>query len=234
MKVEKKIKNLEKIWTFKNKSVADNFESHVNKSVPFYKLAHKHTIDISNFFLNKGSICYDLGCSTGSLLRELQKKYSKKNLCLKGVDDSSEMIKVAKRKSNNKIEFTKSSLENFKFEKNDLIFSLYTLQFVSPSKRQKIYNNIYKSLNQAGGFILFEKIRSPNAKFQDIMNFLYFDYKYSQGLTKKEILNKENLLRGVLEPFTDKDNIIFLKKAGFKKIMTIFHYLNFKGYLAIK
>ena len=234
MKVQKKIKQLERIWTFKNKSVAYNFDSHVKKSVPLYELSHKHAIDISNFFLNKGSTCYDLGCSNGSLLREIDKKYSKKKLDLIGVDDSTAMIKLAQKKSNNKIQFIKSSLEEFKFKKSDLFYSLYTLQFITPGKRQKIYNNIYNSLNNAGGFILYEKIRSSNARFQDINNFLYFDFKYSNGLTKQEIINKEILLRGVLEPFTDKENLNFLKKAGFRKISTIFHYLNFKGYLAIK
>ena len=53
------------------------------------------------------------------------------------------------------------------------------------------------------------------------------------GLNKKQILNKENFLRGILETY-NKNSIIFLKKAVFKKIMLNFHYLNFKGSLEIK
>ena len=108
------------------------------------------------------------------------------------------------------------------------------MQFIRPAKRQVIFNRIYKSLNPSGGFLMFEKIRASNARFQDIMNFLYFDFKRSNGLSKEEIINKEILLRGILEPSTDKQNLKYLNKAGFKKIMPLAQHLNFKGYLAVK
>ena len=41
-------------------------------------------------------------------------------------------------------------------------------------------------------------------------------------------------LKGVLEPFSSKANIDFLKRAGFKDIIIIFKYICFEGILAIK
>ena len=38
---------------------------------------------------------------------------------------------------------------------------------------------------------MFEKIRGNDARFQDILNFSYFDFKRENGLTSKEIINKE-------------------------------------------
>lgn len=143
------------------------------------------------------------------------------------------MIKLAKKKFKN-ILFINSELERIKFNKNDLITSLYTMQFVKPKIRQYIFNKIYRSLNWGGTFIMFEKIRGNDARFQDILNFNYFDFKKRNGLSEKEIINKEISLRGVLEPYTTKANIDFLKRSGFKDIMPISQYLCFVGLLAIK
>mgnify|MGYP006158492297 CR=1 FL=1 len=89
-------------------------------------------------------------------------------------------------------------------------------------------------MNWGGALILFEKIRGADARFQHILNFLYFDFKTEQGIKPKEIINKEISLRSVMEPFTIQGNLDLLKRAGFKDIMPISQYLNFKGFLAIK
>ena len=89
-------------------------------------------------------------------------------------------------------------------------------------------------MNWGGGFIMFEKIRGNDARFQDILNFSYFDFKRESGLSSKEIINKELSLRGVMEPYTISANIDFMKRAGFKDIMPISQYLCFVGFLAIK
>ena len=108
------------------------------------------------------------------------------------------------------------------------------MQFIEPKYRQKLFNEIYNSLNWGGAFVIFEKIRGNDARFQDILTFLYFDFKSEKGLKADEILNKEISLRSVMEPFTIQANVDYLKRAGFKDIMPICQYLCFKGFLAIK
>ena len=108
------------------------------------------------------------------------------------------------------------------------------MQFIHPSLRQKIYDKIYKSLNWGGAFIIFEKIRGNDARFDNILNSLYWDFKEKNQFTSKEIIQKSQSLRGVLEPFSDKGNLGYLKRSGFSDIQTIFQYLCFKGYLCIK
>jgi tRNA (cmo5U34)-methyltransferase len=125
-------------------------------------------------------------------------------------------------------------LKDQKFRKCDMITSLYTIQFLEPKYRQELFDKIYKSLNWGGAFVMFEKIRGNDARFQDILTFLYFDFKAENGLKSSEILNKEMSLRSVMEPYTIKANMDFLRRAGFKDIMPISQYLCFKGFLAIK
>ncbi len=231
MKVDKKIKSQRSNWRF-DKNVAENFDVHVLKSVPFYKISHDLSLKISEFFLKDKSICYDIGCSNGSLLNKISKK-NKKKINYIGIDSSQAMIDIAK-KNFPKIKFIKKNLNQVALKKCDLVLSLYTLQFIEPKYRQKVLTNIYRSLNWGGALILFEKIRGADARFQDILNFLYFDFKSEQGIKPTEIINKEISLRSVMEPFTIQGNLDLLKRAGFKDIMPISQYLNFKGFLAIK
>ena len=111
---------------------------------------------------------------------------------------------------------------------------MYTIQFLHPKDRQVLINKIYKSLNWGGAFVLFEKIRGKDARFQDLLNFLLFDYKKKNKINSRDILLKEKSLRGVMEPYTLKQNISYLKNAGFKDYMTIYQNINFVGILAIK
>ena len=234
MKVDKNIKSSKSNWQF-DRNVVKSFDAHVSNSVPFYKISHDMVVRLSEFFLKKKSTMYDLGSSTGTLLNEIQKKNKSKNLNLIGLDNSKEMIKSAIKKNKKKnIKFRYSNLKDQRFKKCDMITSLYTIQFLEPKYRQKLFNKIYNSLNWGGAFVLFEKIRGNDARFQDILTFLYFDFKAENGLKPNEILNKEMSLRSVMEPYTINANIDFLKRAGFEDVMPISQYLCFKGFLAIK
>lgn len=81
---------------------------------------------------------------------------------------------------------------------------------------------------------MFEKVRFPDARFQDIMSQIYIDFKLDQGFSEIDIINKSKSLKGVMEPFSSEGNLQLLKRAGFKDIVTIFKYLNFEGFLSIK
>ena len=82
--------------------------------------------------------------------------------------------------------------------------------------------------------LIFDKVRAPDARFQEMMTTLYNEYKLSSGYSAEEILNKSLSLKGILEPFSSKANLEMLKRSGFSDIMTIFKFITFEGYLAIK
>ena len=82
--------------------------------------------------------------------------------------------------------------------------------------------------------MFFEKVRGPDARFHDIMQTLYTEYKLDQGFNEKEIISKSLSLKGVLEPFSTDANVKMLQRAGFEDINTIHKKLSFEGYLAIK
>ena len=189
------------------------------------------------FLVNKSKI-YDLGCSTGKLLRDISDYNKDLDIKLCGLDAEAKMIqhskKLLNKNSKKRISFKKSDLLNLKLQKSDFITSYYTIQFVKPKFRQKIFDKIYKSLNHGGAFVLFEKVRGPDARFQDIFNQIYHEFKFDKGFSKEQIYNKATSIRGVLEPFTSKANIDYMKRAGFEDITPILKYCNFEGFLERK
>ncbi|MFP4133850.1 MAG: methyltransferase domain-containing protein [Halothece sp.] len=222
-------------WSFQG-NISENFDQHIKKSIPFYETTHELGVSISDFFLDDGSICYDLGCSTGMLLTRLVQHHQAKRVQFIGIDVETEMVKYAQNACQNfsNVEIRGESLLDVELEKADLIFAYYTMQFIKPKHRQLLFNRIYEALNWGGGFLLFEKVRSPDARFQDMMTTLYHDYKLEQGYSGDEIIAKNRSLKGVLEPFSTAGNLGLLERAGFVDITTVMKYICFQGFLAIK
>ncbi len=222
-------------WTFGG-DVSKKFDAHVSKSVPLYKEGHDLVAKVSDFFVGDSSVCYELGCSTGQLTSILAKRHAKKNAQFIGIDVEAGMIEQAKAKCADlgKVKFLQSDLLDVELEKSDLIVSYYTLQFVKPKNRQILFDRIYQSLNWGGAFLLFEKVRAPDARFQDITTAIYTDFKIDQGYNSEEIVSKSRSLKGVLEPFSSQGNIDLLKRAGFVDVMSLMKFVCFEGFLAIK
>ena len=57
-------------WTFDGK-VADTFVDHVRQSVPLYEKGHELVCQLSDYFVDKTSVVYELGTSTGELIRKV-------------------------------------------------------------------------------------------------------------------------------------------------------------------
>lgn len=223
-------------WTFAGE-VATHFDSHVKKSIPGYDEGHKIVTSLSDFFCIPDSLCYELGTSTGALLQQVASQNAhKSNVRFVGIDVESDMVTLARKRceSLSAVEIIEDDLRLHPYEKADLFISYYVLQFVAPRDRQQMLDTIYDRLNWGGAFIWFEKVRGPDARFQDILVNLYNNFKASNGFSSEEILNKTESLKGVMEPFSSDGNRDMLKRAGFKDIMTIYRNLCFEGVLCIK
>lgn len=230
-------------WKF-SKDIVGDFDDHIERSIPRYKDCHKLTTRISDFFLTENGCNYlDIGSTSGSLIEKIASHHiDLKKLNISGVEIESHFCKFAKKRLKNlskkhNITFHCKDVVSFleqSTKKFDYITSLFTLQFIKPSKRADIISLIYKKLNWGGGFIFFEKVRGSDARFQDLLNFLLNLEKIDQNFEPVEIYGKSMSLLGTMEPFTNKGNLQILHQAGFKDIEVIFRFINFQGYLCIK
>ncbi len=222
-------------WRFDG-SVSEHFETHIRRSVPLYDEGHHLICKLSDFFVKDGSQVYEIGASTGLLSYRLATRHAfRKNTRFTGIEIEEEMVRKAIRtyRSEN-LDFIQEDINVFDFEKADLIVSYYTIQFIRPSQRQRLIDRIYEALQWGGAFIMFEKVRGPDARFQDIFTSIYTDYKLEQGYSAEEILNKSQSLKGVLEPFSTQGNLDLLSRAGFTDMTTVMKHIPFEGFLAIK
>ena len=218
-----------------------SFDEHVSKSVPLYYEGHDLICDLSDFFVKADSVVYEIGCSTGTLICKISEHNSGKSAArFIGVDVEPDMIEFAENKyarnesGISNVEFLVENALAMEFEPCDMIICYYTIQFIKPSARQDLVDKIYQKLNWGGAFLLFEKVRGADARFQDIVTALYTDYKIRMGYKPEDIVSKSRSLKGVLEPFSTQGNIDMLNRAGFVDINTIQKYLCFEGFLAIK
>lgn len=228
-------KSIKKQFEF-DEEVASVFDDMLNRSVPFYKQMQKLSINFASKFLEDGDIVYDLGCSTASTLIELSKNCNK-NLNLIGIDKSSAMLNRAEKKAGAfgvDIKFINDDIHNISYNNAKLVFANYTLQFIRPLQREKLIKKIFTDLNQNGIFIFSEKILSSNPVLNKQFIDEYYSFKKSQGYSEFEISQKREALENVLIPYTIDENKKMIRDAGFNHCETIFQWLNFATFIAIK
>lgn len=223
-------------WSFSGDIVKD-FDSHIEKSVLNYKTFRNIIRDISVYFSRKNTQIVDIGCSTGTFLKDIYIK----NICLNsktgieyvGLDIEEDMIEVSSNRYKGLgIKFKKIDALEYCYKNASVITSILTLQFMD--NREELLKRIYREMNDGGALFIVEKIKTPVIDIHDIYNDLYYDFKRTSGITDSEIINKNVSLRGIMHPLTLDENIEHLKLAGFTKIDVFMKIRNFVGIIAIK
>jgi tRNA (cmo5U34)-methyltransferase len=233
--VDKNINQHNAGWSFEH--ISEDFDAHIEKSIPLYLQGHELICYYSDFFLKPDSVVYDIGCSTGQFLAKLARRHpQKRDLRMVGIDSVADMIGLASTLSEKdpRLSFVTANALDFGFARCDMVVANYTAQFLPPRVRQSLIDTIFASLNWGGAFFMFEKVRAPDGRFQDYANQVYVEFKLANGFSEAEIVGKARSIKGVMEPFSSQGNADMLKRAGFVDIVTVQKYVCFEGFLAIK
>jgi len=206
-----------------------SFDDHIAKSIPQYELMIESVVRMSDYFKDEKKVVYDVGTSTGKLLKYFKRANNYQGK-LVGIDNCSNLLP----NSDEGITFINHDLTTpFKFNNACIVYSLYTMQFLPKESRQSLIQSIYDGLCEGGALFISEKVYCDESIFQDIFTSTYYDYK-KQSFTEKEIFDKERSLRTMLKPNTVEHNLEMLRKAGFWKIQQFYRYFNFVGYVCVK
>ena len=119
--------------------------------------SHSVILKMSDFFIQDKFNVVDIGSSTGTFLNLLQKRHSHKKVNYYGVEPEREMNKLAQRKNKN-IRFINKKIENYQIPKNNLTTSLYTMQFISPSKDKLFLIKFLRALIGVEHFFYLKKL----------------------------------------------------------------------------
>ena len=219
-----------------DEEVAAVFDDMLERSVPFYKESQNITKFFALKALKEGGLLYDLGCSTASLLIDIHRELDT-HAELIGLDNSEAMLERAKRKIEAYgvdvcVEY--GDILEYDYQTADVFISNYTLQFIRPLVREELIKKIASSLRKEGIFIFSEKVISHHAKLNKELIECYYDFKKAQGYSEYEIMQKREALENVLVPYSEEENIIMAKNAGFSHCEVIFRWANFATFIAIK
>jgi tRNA (cmo5U34)-methyltransferase len=199
----------------------ENFDEHILKSIPNYDVLFGSIKSISEYFYVDGSNIYDLGCSTGKLLKSINGNYNKI-----GYDIATLLPKEDGF-------FPIDLNENFPIENACIVYSIFTMQFLNPNNRKKYLQQIYDGLDDGGALIICEKVYQEFGKVQEIISFSHYDYKLNH-FTSDEIISKERDLRFIMKPCNNNELTELIKSVGFDIVTDFWQMFNFKGIIAIK
>lgn len=216
-------------WSFGG--IVSGFDSHVEKSIPFYKTFQDMIASMSVYFVKKETKIVDVGTSTGTMISMLKNKVDRNNSFI-GIDIESNMINECKNRYSG-IDFEEIDATKFNFSNSSVVVCMLTLQFMSLRDREIVLSNIYKNLHKGGCLFVVEKIRTSVCEIHDMYGDLYYDFK-RMSFSAQEILDKNKSLRGIMKPITLEENISLIENVGFSKMDVFLKIQNFVGIIAIK
>lgn len=222
-------KQIDEKFSF-NKEVASVFDDMLERSIPYYK---DNIVLIADLLKDSNSVC-DIGCSTGNLLLYLAQNGDFESLV--GIDNSSPMLDIAKAKARAygvDINFIKADILEYEFN-SQCVISNYTMQFIRPLYREELLKKIYHSLPDNGKFIMSEKLMTEDKWLDNRLINIYHSFKAKQGYSKSEISKKREALENILVPYSQDENILMLKNAGFRCVEVVFRFCNFASFIALK
>ena len=186
-----------------------------------------------------GTNIYDLGCSTGNTLLNLEAHVGP-GVRFVGVDYSEEMLKRCRQKLAeqglvHECDLVCADLNHgVSIENASMVLMLLTLQFVRPLYRDTLIKTILQGLNENGCLILVEKVLGEDSIFNRLFIKYYYELKKRHGYSEMEIARKREALENVLIPYKLMENREMLLRAGFRYCDVFFKWYNFCGMIALK
>lgn len=217
----------------------EGFDNHIDKSIRHYSTLHDDIVKMSQYFVEDHTHVYDLGCSTGKTLGAMidQNRTFAPDAHYVGIECAEgfkeDMQTRMREYETDDLELRFEDIRTADMFNASLITSIFTLQFMPRADRQETLNQVYESLNPGGAFIFAEKTYSCSPKVQDMLTFMYYDFK-RESFDTKDIMDKEQTLRHMLKPNTWSELQTMLETAGFESVQTFWQNHLFVGAIAIK
>jgi tRNA (cmo5U34)-methyltransferase len=214
-----------KDWSFKSQEIAEGFNDHVREQLPWYEFVKSIIIFIIRSYINKNGVLYDIGCSTGNLIRGLGNIIKERNIEVIGIDESKEMLELFP--SSLGTTYCGDALD-YDYKEYDVAVLFLVSMFFDTNKRAGFLQSLYDKKKKNGIIILVDKfVENDNSYFSMIMNRFNMLLKLDNNVEPKEILNKELSLTGIQIPLTYNE----LPKGKECEPIEFFRVGDFRGYV---
>jgi len=216
-------------------SSVENFDEHIDKSIRGYSDLIGDVCAMSRFFVEDGTNVVDVGCSTGVMLENISVINDKLDVSYVGIEIEDNFTKDLH--DHDDVSYFKGDVVDFDgWANTSMVTSIFTLQFMSKASRVSTVKNIYDSLIPGGVFIFSEKVYFDDAKTDDIVSSIHYDYK-RKSFSASDVLDKEHSLRSIMRPDVKSDLVGddgYIKACGFSKCFQFWQNHNFCGWVAVK
>lgn len=187
-------------WTFKDDSVADGFDAHVNEQLPWYSLATDAIKHITCHYLPERGLMYDIGASTGNIGRAVNDLLKARCADFIAIEESEQM---AKRYTGPE-KLIVGKAEEYTYEPFDVATLFLVLMFIPVAVRSALVRQLRRRLKPGGAIIIFDKIHQPAGYEGAVMRRLTMAWKLNNGADPEDIIAKELSLAGVQRPIEPK------------------------------
>lgn len=218
---------------------AEYYDSNITKTVPYYLLFHKETLDIVNTIKPEVKIWLDTGCGTGSLVKSALSIFPD---CMFILSDPSEsMLRLCREKLipfNNRVSFLSPASSN-EIEldiniKPEVITAIQSHHYLDEKGRENATSRCYNLLCKNGLFITFENIKPFTTTGIDYSLNRIMKFQESAGKSEDEIIYHRKRFNTEYFPITIEQHISLLRHAGFKTVELFWYSYMQGGFYCIK
>lgn len=224
------------IQNFDFAKYAENFDRHIQQSIPGLNLLGDQCVRLSQRFVQDQSMVLDIGCSTGRLLRAVY-RYNRnvhRGVQYVGVDTEPKFGNEWGRFKTANLDFRIGDVRKLSAIGDlSLTFSIFTIQFLPERDKLPVLQRLYDDLLPGGALVIAEKVLASSSRLQDALTFPFYDRK-RKFFSAEEILDKERRLRGQMTLWSDAELKSKLNSVGFADVQTIWTSFPFTAVVAVK
>ena len=222
-----------------NESVAAVFSDMIRRSVPGYAEIIRRQAQMIARHAADGCRIFDLGCSNGNLVRELDSLAPKSRLDVFAVDNSLPMLMAFPKihvPEDNRIHIHRvcAGIETIRVMRADVVVINFILQFIAPGERDALVASIFEGLVPGGILLMSEKVVHHDEDLANLQRDFHHRFKREQGYSELEISQKRDALEDVLIPDTMETHFDRLFAAGFSEAEVWFKWFNFAAFVCKK
>ena len=183
-------------WTFKNKGVAKEFDTHVRESLPWYDLVSGAVAHTVRHYLPENGVMYDIGASTGNIGKLLDESLTARKAKLISIENAAEMAEHFEAQGTLEI----ADCTTYDYQPFDVATIFLVLMFLTMEQRQNLVANLIAKCNKGGAIIIVDKIETKANYIGTINRRLTLAGKVATGVSPEQIIAKELSLAGIQRP----------------------------------
>ena len=210
-------------WTFRNTSVANEFDRHVREQLPWYDQVSGAAAHFARHYIPDRGLVYDVGASTGNMGRLLASALEARRATLVAIEASREMA----NKYHGPGKLVVADALEYKFKEFDVAICFLLMMFLPPARRKDWLLNLLGKCRLGGAIILVDLLENPGGYFGTACARLRLAGKMATGTSPGEIIAKELSLPGAQRPLPH-NFVEFFVSAGAHRF---FQFGEFAGWV---